>query len=180
LTNKEGDEDFSPSNASVLSSETTKVSYEPTEATQPGDSFRLNVNILPPSVHILPPLLTTLTENQPTNEQSGVPAESEDDEEFYVDDNPTYGSYQNEASGDSDAASSPQEPSHPVASNTKTVQTDTAASDNTQRQSVSGQSDYGELQLTAAETAYYKRRQLRKPPVILEITGESLRFRHIL
>ena len=173
LTNKESVEDFSPPNASELSSETTSDSYEPTEATQPGDSFRLKVNILPPSLHILPPLLTTLTENQPTNEQSAVPAESEDDEEFYVDDNPTYSSYQNEASGDPGAASSPQEPSHPVARNTKTVQTDIAASDDTQGQSVSDHSDYGELQLTAAETAYYRRRQLRKPPVILEITGES-------
>ena len=173
LTNKESVEDFSPPNASELSSETKSHSYEPTEATQPGDSFRLKVNILPPSLHILPPLLTTLTENQPTNEQSAVPAESEDDEEFYVDDNPTYSSYQNEASGDPGAASSPQEPSHPVARNTKTVQTDIAASDDTQGQSVSDHSDYGELQLTAAETAYYRRRQLRKPPVILEITGES-------
>jgi hypothetical protein len=180
LTNKEGVEDFSPPNSSQLSSENTSVSYDPTEATQPGDSFRLNVNILPPSLHILPPLLTTLTENQPTNEHSEVPAESEDDEEFYVDDNPTYSSHQNEASGDPGAASSPQEPSHPVARNTKTVQTDRAASDDTQRQSVSAHSDYGELQLTAAETAYYRRRQLRKPPVILEITGESLRFRYIL
>jgi len=180
LTNKEGDEDISPPDASELSSETTSVSYEPTEATQPGDTFRLNVNILPPSLHILPPLLTTFTENQPTNEQSGVPAESEDDEEFYVDDNPTYSSYQNEASGDPGAASSPQEPSLPVTHNTKTVQTDRAASDDTQRQSVTGHSDYGELQLTAAETAYYRRRQLRKPPVILEITGESLRYPYIL
>lgn len=180
LTNKEGVEDFSPPNASELSSETTSTPYEPTEATQPGDSFRLNVNILPPSLHILPPLLTTLTENQPTNEQSGVPAESEDDEEFYVDDDPTYSSYQNEASGDSGAASSPQEPSHPVARNTKTMQTDRAVSGDTQRESVSGHSDYGELQLTAAETAYYRRRQLRKPPVILEITGESLRLWYIL
>ena len=180
LTNKESVEDFSPPNASELSSESTSDSYEPTEATQPGDSFRLNVNILPPSLHILPPLLTTLTENQPTNEQSAVPAESEDDEEFYVDDNPTYSSYQNEASGDPGAASSPQEPSHPVARNTKTVQTDIAASDDTQGQSVSDHSDYGELQLTAAETAYYRRRQLRKPPVILEITGESWIFRYIL
>jgi hypothetical protein len=177
LTNKEGVEKFLPPNASELSSETTSVSYEPTEITQPGDSFRLNVNILPPSLNILPPLLTALTENKPTNEPSGVPAESEEDGEFYVDDNPTYGSYQNEAPG---AASSPQEPSHPVARNTKTMQTDRAASDDTQRQSVSGHSDYGELQLTAAETAYYRRRQLKKPPVILEITGESLRCRYIL
>ena len=177
LTNKEGVEDFSPSNASEFPSETTSVSYEPTEATQPGDSFRLNVNILPPSLNILPPLLTTLTENLPTNEQSGVPAESEDDED--VVDNPTYSSYQNEASGDPGAAS-PQEPSHPVARKTKIMQTERAASGDTQRQSVSGHSDYGELQLTAAETAYYRRRQLRKPPVLLETTGESLRFRYFL
>jgi hypothetical protein len=171
LTNKEGVEDFSPPNASKLSSESTSVSYEPTEATQPSDSFRLNVNILPPSLHILPPLLTTITEDQRTNEQYGVPTESEDDEEFYVDDNPTYSSYQNEASGDPGAASSPQDPSHPVARNTKTMQTD---SDDTQRQSVSDHSDYGELQLTAAETAYYRRRQLKQPPAILEITGEYI------
>jgi hypothetical protein len=169
-----GVEVFSPPNASELSSESTSVSYEPTESTQPGDSFRLNVNILPPSLHILPPFLTTLTENHPTNEHSGVPAESEYDEEFYVDDNPTYSSYQNEASGDPGAASSPQEPSHPVARNTKTMQTDRAASDDTQRQSVSDHSDYGELQLTAAETAYYRRRELKKPPAILEITGEYI------
>jgi len=177
LTSKEGVEDFSPSNVSEFPSETTSISYEPTEATQPGDSFRLNVNILPPSLNILPPLLTTLTENQPTNEQSGVPDESEDDE---VGDNPTYSSYQNKASGDRGAASSPQEPSHPVVRNTKIMQTERAVSGDTQRQSDSGHSDYGELQLTAAETAYYRRRQLRKPPVLLEITGESLRFRYFL
>lgn len=179
LTNKEGVEEFSPPNASEVSSETTNVSYEPTEATQPGDSFRLNVNILPPSLNILPPLLTTLTENQSTNEQSGVPAESEEDE-VYVGDNPTYSSYQDEASGDPGAASSPQEPSHPVARITKTMQTERAASGDTQRQSVSDHSDYDELQLTAAETAYYRRRKLTKPPVLLEITGESLRFLYIL
>jgi hypothetical protein len=200
LNNKVSVEDRSPPNASELSSETTNVSYEPTEATQPVGSFRLNVNILPPSVNILPPLLTTLTENQSTNELLGVPAESLDDEEVYVGDNPTHGIYQNEASGDPGAASRPQEPSPPVARNSKTVQTDRATSGNTERQSVSSHSgelqltgasgdterqsasshsDYGELQLTAAETAYYRRRPLRKPPVVLEITGESLRFRYI-
>jgi hypothetical protein len=166
-------------NASELSPETTNVSYKPTEATQPVDSFRLNVNILPPSVDILPPLLTTLTENQSTNELSGMPAESQDDEEVYVGDNPKYGGYQNEASGDASAASRPQKPSPPAARNSKTVQTGRAASGDTQRQSGGSHGDYGELQLTAAETAYYRRRPLRKPPVVLEITGESLRFRYI-
>ena len=183
LTNKVAVEDLPPPNASESPSETTSVPYEATEATQPADSFRLNVNILPPSVNILPPLLTTITENQSTNEQSWVPAESQDDEGVYVDDNPTYSSYQNEASGDPGAAvgqdyaaPSPQEPSRPVARNTKTVKTDRSASGDTKRQSVSSDNDYGELQLTAAETAYYRRRQLKKPPVIMEITGESLRF----
>ena len=177
LTNKEGVKDVSPSNASEFPSETTSVSHEPTEATQPGDSFRLNVNILPPSRNILPPLLTTLTENQSTNEQSGIPAESEDDEDGDI---PKYSTYQKGASGDPGAASSPQEPSHPVARNTKITQTDRAASGDTQRQSVDCHGDYGELQLTAAETAYYRRRQLRKPPVLLEITGESVRLRYFL
>jgi hypothetical protein len=173
LNKKVGVENLPVPSPYELSSETTDVSYKPTEATQPIDSFRLKVNILPPSVNILPPLITTLTENHSTNELSGVPAESQDDDEVYVGDDPTYGSYQNEASGDAGAASRPQEPSPPPGRHSKTVQTGRATSGDTQRQSGSNYSDYGELQLTAAETAYYRRRPLRKPPVVLEITGES-------
>ena len=183
FSSQAGVEDRSPPNASELSPETTTFSYQSTETMQPDDSFRLNINILPPSVDILPPLITTFTENHTTNEQSGVPEESQDDE-IYVGSNPTDSSYQNEESGDLGAAvgrdyttSSPQEPSHPVARNTKPVQRDRADGGDTKRHSVSSHGDYGELQLTAAETAYYRRRQLRKPLAIFEITGKWLCFK---
>lgn len=169
---------LSTPNVSELFPETTTVSYQSTETIQPGDSFRLNVNILAPSVDILPPLLT-ITENRTTDEPTGIPEESQDDEEIYVGNNPSYSSNQNEASSDSGAAagqeyrpSSPHGASHPVARNIKTVQRDGADGSDTKQQSVSNHGDYEELRLTAAETAYYRRRQLRKQPVILEVTGE--------
>lgn len=179
FSSKAGVEHLSQPNASELSPETTTFSYQSTEAMHPDESFSLNVNILPPSVDILPPLLTTFTEKHTTDEQSGDPEESQDDEEVYFDSHPTDSYYQNGATGDPGAtvgqeyaASSPQEPSDPLGRNIKPVQRHRADGVDTKRQSVSSHSDYGELQLTAAETAYYRRRQLTKPSAILEITGK--------
>jgi hypothetical protein len=179
----------SPPNESKVSHEPTTVASQPTETFQPIDSFRQYADTSPPSADIVPPLFAKFTKNATRNEQSYLSEESEGHEEHFIGNSPTYGSYQNVAPTDygressNNTASSLLQPGEPVARNTEGVYLSRVAvqrerGDRKQHRPATGQihrdDGYDELQLTAAETAYYKRRQLHKQAMILETSGECV------
>jgi hypothetical protein len=155
-------------NASELSHEPTTLTPQSTETFQSADSFRQYADTSPPPADILPPLSTKFAKNSSRNE------ESETREELLTGNSQAYDSYQSEASRDAGRGSSRNpiaslmQHSEPVYPSRVAMVEQTGRGDRKQHR----EEEYDELQLTAAETAYYRRRQLRKQAMILETSGE--------
>jgi hypothetical protein len=147
-------------NAFDISHEPTTVTPQSTETFQSADSFRPNAHTDPPA-GVVPPLFVKLTKNSSGNEQAYVSEESEAREDVLNGNSMAYDSYQNEATIGVGRGSSRGSASSPV-----------QAERGDRKHHRPASREYDELQLTAAETAYYKRRQLRKPAMILETSGE--------
>jgi hypothetical protein len=161
-------EDTSSPNASETSREPTTVIPQSTETVQSGDSSRQYADTSPPA-DIARLLSDEFTKSSSRNEQPFLSDESEAAEEVPVGKSPADDGY---ASPRRD--SNRNSASEPFARNTKdgAAAEQTGRGDGKERATARSRHEYDELQLTAAETAYYKRRQLRKPAMILGSNGE--------
>ncbi|XP_023727140.1 uncharacterized protein LOC111875269 isoform X2 [Cryptotermes secundus] len=136
-------------------SEPTTVTPQSTEDFQSVDGFRQYADTSPPPADVTPPF-AKFTRNSSRNE------------ELLAGNSPAYDSYESEAPSRSPVASLVQL-SEPVYPSRVALVVQAEGGDGKRHRD----HEYEELQLTAAETAYYKRRQLRKPAMILETSEET-------
>lgn len=196
-------EGFSSSNGSELSHEATAISQQPSETFESADRFRHFVDISPPSADIIPPLLPTFVENPTKNEYTRLSAESKGHEDIFIMNNATYNSYEHDESSGraeqvannyttSNLRESPEETTRNIkdvfpsltdilvqketsGNRASTVTGDRKSTQQPLSNPVHREDEYDQVQLTAAETAYYRRRQLtRKSFRILETAGECV------
>jgi hypothetical protein len=136
------------------------VTPQSTETVQSADSFQQYADTSP--------LFAKFTKNSSGNGQSYTSGESETRGEFLTGNSPAYDSYESEVSRGAGRGSSRSPIASLVQPSRVALVVQTEGGDRKQHR----EHEYDELQLTAAETAYYKRRQLRKPAMIMETSGE--------